>query len=352
MSRITAAIGFAVLTLPAAPEARSQTLDIYFIDVEGGQSTLIVTPERASFLIDTGFAADENFRLKAGDPAKARDANRILAAARTAGIERIDYLMITHFHGDHLGGVAALSQMLPIDTFVDHGTLLPDGELAIPGSMAYFDAYAAIRAKGRHLEPKPGERIPLAGATVTVVSAATTTLAQPLVGAGQRNVACVPPGLPAGDPTENARSTGVLIEYGKFRFLDVGDLSGAPLFALACPNDLIGPVDVYLVAHHGGADSGEPATFAAFRPRVSVMNNGIDKGGARSTYEFLQSSPHAGDTWQLHRSNAAGDANFGDERVANLDTTTAHWIKVSANVDGSFGVTNGRTGETKRYGAR
>src|SRR6185295_8042198 len=143
-------------------------------------------------------------------------------------------------------------------------------------------------------------------------------------------------------------STGVLLQLGRFRFLDVGDLSGAPLYALTCPADRIGPVDVYLVAHHGGVDAADPRTFAAFRPRVAVLNNGATKGGAAATFKMLHDLSGF-DVWQLHRTQNTGAENFADDRIANLDETTGHWIKLSANADGSFRVTNGRTGVTRDY---
>src|SRR5262249_26346508 len=158
--------------------------------------------------------------------------------------------------------------------------------------------------------------------------------------------------LPAQESHENPRSTGVRLQFGAFTFLDVGDLTGPPLHALACPENMVGPVDVYLVAHHGGVDAADAATFAAFRPRVSIVNNGEVKGGAPEIFAALHASAHAGDVYQLHRSANRGAANFADDRIANLDTSTAHWIKVSAADDGTFAVTNGRTGATTRYGVR
>lgn len=329
----------------------AKTLDIYFVDVEGGQATLLVTPGGQAFLIDTGFAAEGGVESRPGDPKQARDANRILAAARAANIKQIDVLLITHFHADHVGGVVELSQLLPIGTFVDHGGVLPEADLTVRGTQAHLEAYSAVRAKGKHLEPKPGDRLPLRDIDVTVVSSAGATLANPLGAAGSRNVACGASGLPAQEPHENPRSTGVLVQFGKFRFLDVGDLSGPPLLALACPNDMIGQVDVYLVAHHGGADSAEPATFATFKPRAAIMNNGASKGGARDTYALLHTSKDVGDVWQLHRSNAASEQNFAPDHIANLEESTAHWIKLSANQDGSFKITNGRTGTSQTYPA-
>ncbi len=326
----------------------SATLDIYFIDVEGGQSTLIVTPERETLLVDAGFPSDGTFDSLPGDPQLARDPQRILAAARAAGISAIDYLLVTHFHADHDGGIPELSQLLPIRTFVDHTNVLPEAETRSKGTLAAFDRYAAVRAKGQHLAPAPGEHVPLKGVDLTIVSSAGTTLARPLDGASGANAACTGAGLPAGEPTENPRSTGFRLQFGRFRFLDLGDLSGEPLFALVCPNDLVGPVDVYLVAHHGGDDAAEPATLAAFKPRVALVNNGPAKGGHPTLLTMLQGVKGT-DTWQLHRATAAGAVNNPDTRIANLDATTAHWIKVSAKEDGSFAVINGRTGESVSY---
>ncbi len=206
--------------------------------------------------------------------------------------------------------------------------------------------------EARHLEPKPGDRLPLTEVDATVVSSAGATLAAPLAGAAtDANAACTPPGIPAQEAAENPRSTGFLLQFGKFRFLDVGDLTGAPLFSLACPADRIGPVDVYLVAHHGGADAADPAMFAAVRPRVAIVNNGAVKGGAAETLKTLHAVPGT-ETWQLHRSEAGDAENFADERIANLSDATSNWIKISASEDGSFAVTNRRTGATTRYPAR
>jgi competence protein ComEC len=337
---------FAILSVDVAAAAPAKTLDIYFIDVEGGQSTLLVSPGGESLLIDAGWSG--NGHAGPGDPAKARDANRILAAAHDAGISAIDYLMITHFHGDHFGGVLELAQLMPIRHFIDHGSPTAD-LLADPDYRPFFDDYVKLRNRSPHLTPKPGDRLPLTATTVTVVSSAGQTLVKPLAGAGKDNAACGSAALPAGDPMENPRSTGILVEFGQFRFLDVGDLSGQPLFSLVCPNSLIGPVDVYLVPHHGDEDNSDPANYAALMPRVAVMNNGLTKGGSRETYETLHHVAGLEDVWQLHWSKKAGDRNFAPERIANPDESTAYWIKLSANKDGSFRVLNGRTGLWKSY---
>ena len=305
-----------------------------------------------SLLIDTGFPGDGTFQSTPGDPRDARDARRIAAAARDAGVTRTDYLLITHFHADHDGGVPELAELLPIGTFVDHGAVLPEAEQGVPGTLEAFKRYAIVRAKGGHLEPKPGDRLPLKDIDVTVVSAAGSTLVKPLTGAGGPNAACTAAERGPGDSYENPRSTGIHVRFGTFRFLDLGDLTGKPLFDLVCPADRIGPVDVYLVAHHGGADAADPATVAAFKPRVAILNNGATKGGGAETFAMLYRAQRLEDVWQLHRSTNAGAENFADEQIANLDEQTAHWIKLSANEDGSFRMTNGRTGVAKNYPPR
>jgi competence protein ComEC len=341
----------ALVALVPADVLAANTLDIYFIDVEGGQSTLLVTPGKQSFLIDTGWPGSGKSDSKPGDPSRARDANRIVAAARDAGIKQIDYLLITHFHTDHDGGVVELAQLMPVRHFVDHGTL-PEESKRDAATKDAFEAYVAIRPEANHIEPRPGDRLPLKGIDATIVTSAASTITQPVAGAGEVNPVCSRSAPPAGEQFENPRSTGVLVTFGKFRFLDVGDLTGQPLFNLACPKSLIGPVDVYLVAHHGSADASDPATFAGFKPRVAIMNNGLKKGGAPATFATLHHVSDLEDVWQLHRAEAAGDSNFPAERIANIDESTAHWIKLTASEDGSFRVLNGRTGESKTYPSR
>ncbi|HEX5071395.1 MAG TPA: MBL fold metallo-hydrolase [Vicinamibacterales bacterium] len=332
-----------------SPVAAPKTLTIYFIDVEGGQSTLLVGPSGESLLIDAGFPGSGTFQSAPGDPATARDANRVLAAAKDAGIGAIDNLLITHFHADHAGSVAELSRLIPIRTFIDHGTVPDTAEENVRGTLAMFTTYAEARARGRHIEPKPGDRLNMKDLDVRIVSSAGQTITKAISGSGEHNSACGPAGLPAQEPNENPRSTGVLVTFGAFTFLDVGDLSGPPLFALACPRNLVGPIDVYLVAHHGGVDAADPATFAAFRPTVAVVNNGATKGGAPETLAFLQDQKNT-ETWQLHRSRNPGARNASDDRIANLDTSTAFWLKVVVSDGGSsFTLTNGRTNEQRTY---
>jgi len=322
-----------ILCIASACTTTPKTIDIYFIDVEGGQATLLVSPEGESLLIDAGYPGE-------GDDA--RDAKRIVVAATDAGVSRIDHLLITHFHRDHFGGAAELMQLMPVSNFIDHDKPAPEA-LVTPIAVEHFERYQQARKAGIHVVPAVGDRLPLRGVEAVVVSTDGLTTAT-MEGAGTPNTACDRAVLAAVDAYENPRSTGVLIEFGQFRFLDVGDLSGQPLSDLVCPVDRIGPVDVYLVPHHGGADVADPATLDAFRPRVAILNNGAEKGGEPAIFDFLRAADDLEAVWQLHRSELEGAENFNDARIANLDERTAHWIKLTAYRDGSFRIQNGRTG--------
>jgi beta-lactamase superfamily II metal-dependent hydrolase len=314
-------------------------LSIYFIDVEGGQSTLVVTPSHQALLVDAGFAQPPG-----------RDARRIQAAMKDAGIDRIDYLLLTHFHGDHIGGVPALAKVVEIGAVIDHDNITGSDRQTVQP----FNELMPVRKRIKsHLVVKPGDRLPLTGVDAVVVSSAGAALKQPLGGAGEPNPQCgkTKP-LKAHDVIENPRSTGFRLEFGSFRFLDLGDLTGPPLYALACPNDMVGRVDLYLVPHHGNDDVADPTTYAAFRPRVLVVNNGASKGGGDDFLTAARRFEGVDDVWFLHKSDSRTADNFADTQIANLDDTTAHWIKAVANDDGSFAVTNGRTGQTKKYQGR
>lgn len=326
-----------VWVVPAGGQSRT-TLDIYFIDVEGGQATLVVPPSGASLLVDAGWSA-----------VNGRDADRIAAAAKQAGVSRIDYLVVTHYHRDHVGGVPDLAARLPIGTFVDHGPTVEQGDQPA----ALFRAYVETRDKGRHLQVKPGDTIPVTDLDVRVVSAAGELTTRALPGGGAPNPLCRDFKPREEDATENARSVGTVLTFGQFRMLDLGDLTWNKEHGLVCPNNLLGTVDVYLTTHHGLDQSGAAVLVHAIRPRVAVMNNGARKGGIPSAWQIVRDAPGLQDIWQLHRAVDAGaDHNAPEPFIANVDETTAFGIKVSAQRDGSFVVTNARNGQSKQYGPR
>jgi len=322
---------FAAL-LPAA-----KTLDVYFIDVEGGQATLIVSPSGQSMVVDTGWAGFNN-----------RDADRIAAAAKLAGIKQIDYLVITHFHGDHVGGVPQLAAKLPIKHFVDHGPSRESG----PDPDKLYSAYKAAWGSGEHIAVKPGDKIPVKGLDVQVLTADGEAIKTPVKGAGAPNPLCGKDPKRAEDKSENARSTGTLITFGKFRLIDLGDLTWNKEQELVCPNNLVGPVDVYLSTHHGMDMSGPATIVHALKPRVAIQNNGATKGGTAPAWQVMHSSPGIQDIWQLHYAVNAGKLNNVDEQfIANPDQNhdQGNWIKLSAEENGNFTVTNGRNNFSKTY---
>jgi competence protein ComEC len=315
----------------------AKTLDFYFVDVEGGQATLMVTPSKESVLVDTGWPGFNG-----------RDADRIHAAAKAAGIKQIDYLVITHYHTDHVGGVSQLVAKLPVKTFVDHGPNNETGKNADELNGSYTKALAT----GKHLVVKPGDKIPLKGVDVQVLTANGERIASPLPGAGQPNPLCGKE-YPE-DKTENARSTGVLVTFGKFRMINLGDLTSRKELELVCPENRIGPVDVYLTTHHGTDTSNAPAIVHALKPRVAIMNNGAKKGGAPQAWQTIRQSPGLEDLWQLHFAVAgAKENNSPDSFIANLDPTCeGKHIKLSAQPDGSFSVSNSRNRYEKSYKAK
>ena len=331
---------FALLAL--APAARAQTkaasqLLIYAIDVEGGQSTLLVdTVTRASLLVDTGWPENDG-----------RDAVRIQAAMSDAGITHIDHVLITHFHTDHVGGVPELVKRVEVDEFLDHGVNREDSDITRHDFAAYLKA---IEGKKRRTV-NPGDTIDLPGLDAVILTA------------DGEHIAAVPGVKPTPNPwcasepkweldtTENPRSTGVLIRFGKFRFLDLGDLTKAKEIPLVCPENLIGTVDLYLVNHHGFNLSNSKAFVDVIHPRVAIMDNGAHKAGSPEAWQTVHESPGLEDLYMLHTAEGSDAAhNSADGLIANVKGgTDGSWIKVVAMRDGSFQVTNARTGQTKVY---
>lgn len=325
-----------ILLVPGLLGQAAKPLEIYFIDVEGGQATLIVSPSGSSVLVDTGWSGFDG-----------RDAGRILAALKAARLKQIDYVIITHYHRDHVGGVAQLLDRTAVGTFVDHG---PNGEDS-DGARASYAAYERSLPRARHLVVKPGERIPVEGLDLEVLAAAGEHLSSALPGAGQPNPLCALEPEADPDATENARSLGTLLTFGKFRFLDLGDLTKQKERELVCPNNLVGRVDLYLATHHGSNLSNARVLLGALRPRVSIMNNGPHKGGSPDAWDTIRSSPGLLDLWQLHTAlDSDKPHNIAEPFIANLDESCeGRYIKVTARPDGSFTVTNSRNNFRKTY---
>jgi competence protein ComEC len=363
--RATRGLISAVLLCASAASAQQRTtLDIYVVDVEGGNATLFVTPAGESVLIDTGNAIGA-----------ARDAGRILDAVRDARLSQIDHLILTHYHADHFGGMEELSKQIPIREFIDHGPNVQPGV----GADWERDVYPKLYAKGKHTVAKPGERIALSGVDWRIVSSAGQTISPTtLPGANRINPECAR-FQPFDNNMEDPMSVASYISFGNFHTAHLGDLTRNMEFKLMCPVTTLPPVGLFLGLHHGVESSNSPVMVHALHPRVAIMNNGTRKGGDPNTMMSVHTSPGIEDLWQIHFSQLSGQeysqpgmfiANLTDEKPpvmpiapisapqpgANVPPAPVHngkayWIKVSASRDGSFTVTNQRNGFRKTYGA-
>jgi beta-lactamase superfamily II metal-dependent hydrolase len=322
--------------------AASKNLDIYWIDAEGGASTLIVSPSGESMLVDSGNRTPDD-----------RDAKRIFAAAQQAGLKKIDILLTTHFHGDHMGGMTALAKLIPIEMYMDHGESI---EIARPAVAAVYKDYEAQSAGKRRIL-KAGDRIPLKGVNIDVIMSADKAITKPLKGAGAPNAACADfkPHGPDEDP-DNDQSVGFLLQFDKFRFVDLGDLTWNSEQKLVCPVNLVGKIDVLQVTHHGLDRSNSPQFVWAVQPKVAIMNNGARKGGPASVFDTLRHSPGLEDIWQVHMAmGTPKETNTAENMIANLGPTRdckGDVIMVSVDPNGSFTVTNQRNGFHKTYESR
>ena len=319
----------AVLALQAA-----KTLDVYFIDVEGGQATLYVTPSKQSVLVDAGWPG-----------LSGRDADRIVRTAKKAGLKAIDYLVITHYHTDHVGGVPQLAERFPVKNFVDHGPNNESGK----NPDALYKSYEEATAKGKRITVKPGDTIPVKGVEFKVV----TANGEHVAGSGARNSVCGGREYPE-DKTENARSVGLLMTFGKFRMVNLGDLTSRKEAELVCPENRVGTVDVYLTTHHGLNTSNAQEIVHALKPRVAIMNNGAKKGGSPDAWKIIKASPGLEDLWQIHFAIAGkAESNSPESLIANLaEDCAGKYIRLSVNPDGSFSVFNERNNYQKSYAAR
>ena len=348
----------------AAAQTRT-TLDIYVVDVEGGNATLFVPPSGESVLIDTGN----------GGAAAARDADRIMAAVKDAGVTQIDHLITTHWHGDHFGGMQEVAGRIPIKEFIDHGANVQP----TPAVDEFLQKiYPGLYAKSKHTVVKPGDKIAVAGLDWRIVASAGEVLKSSLPGAGKPNPYCADFKPQDVDRTENAQSVGSYVTMGKFRVVHMGDLTVNKEFDLMCPANRLGTADLFVVSHHGQPISNAAVLVHALQPRVAILNNGTRKGGQPDAMKVIHGSPGLMDLWQLHFSLLSGQeytvpgmfiANGFDEPQAAMPVAPmvlpargedvppapahngmAYWIKVSARSDGSFSITNGRNAFSKTYG--
>jgi competence protein ComEC len=335
----------AFLAAEVFASAAPKTFDVHLIDVEGGKSVLIVTPAGESMLIDVGWPAGN---------AREASTDRMVEAVKAAGLRQIDYLVISHYDADHLGDVPKLAAKVPIRHLVDHGPYTGTNA----GSQQRYAAYSKLYETIPHIEVKPGDRVPIKGLDVQVLTAASNVIDKPVKGGGAPNPFCAANPRKAELPSdkEDNSSVGLLFTYGKFRMLDLADLEAYKNYDLACPNNLIGAVDVYQVNVHGQFKGIAPELVSALHPRVAMMGNGARKGGDLATWPVLRSTPGLEDIWQLHYSvNGGKDNNPPDDFIANLEPSTPapndQWktLTLSASSNGTFTVTNERNGFSKTY---
>jgi len=328
-----------VLVLLLAPLYAAKTLDIHFIDVEGGQSTLIVSPRGESLLVDAGWPGFNG-----------RDADRIVKTAKKAGLKKIDTLLITHYHVDHVGGITQLLERFPVSAIVYHGKNTESGKN--PGELQEALDKALAKIPGRVV--RPGDTlVAMKGVDLKVISSRGELITSALPGAGAANPACAGQERKAEDKSENGKSVGFLLTFGKFRFLDLADLTWNLETDLMCPANKLGRVDLYLTDHHGLAQSNPPALVHGIQPQVIVMNNGAKKGGDAGAWKMMKASPGLVDFWQMHYAvNGGKEHNVDDPYIANLETPGGHNIKVSVETTGAFRVSNTRNKFEKAYTAR
>ena len=308
------------------------TLDIYWIDVEGGAATLIVTPSNESILMDAGWPRSDE-----------RDAQRIQAAMTDAGIDRLNYFITSHFHTDHVGGLTALANRVVIDQFIDHGDSVEDNP-------ELWNPYLAV-VGGKRRSVTAGDTLPLHGMEFMFVTSNGQTIPESLLPTGP-NALCdaVLPTEP--DMGENGRSVGYLLSLGPFQFLNLGDLTVDRQHTLACPMNKLGTVDLLQVPHHGNGLA--PELLWALMPQVTISSQGPHKGGSADGFEVISQIPGIEDMWQVHRALDTDDAHNTEARlIANHtdeDECLGHWLKATIRQDGqSYTVLNGRNNSRQSY---
>jgi len=328
--------------------AQERPLDIYWIDVEGGAATLIVSPSGESLLYDAGWEVD------------GRDGKRIAAVVQQAGLKKIDYFVLSHFHADHAGGLQELSKLVPIGRCFDRGDFIE------PANQRWRDIYLAACASKRTIL-KAGDTIPLKGVQIDVVASNGQLITKPLAGGGPNPLCASAENKPAEGP-ENQFMVAALFTFGRFRFLDLGDLDWQKEMELACPTNRIGQVTIWQAGRHGALDgAGAPGLLYAIKPQVVIVNNGPRKGlGGGSTsspkpvtrhYQRIAATPGIEGIWQGHLSLLEKDtgSNTSEDMIANFEESPeckGHWLRASVRRDGTYTITNGRNGFSKTYTIR
>ena len=328
--------------------AQSGSLQIYWVDVEGGAATLMVAPSGESLLFDAGYEVADD-----------RDAKRIFAAAQQAGLKRIDYFVLSHYHADHAGGLQALAKMIPIGRCFDRGDFIE------PANQRWRDAYLSVCGNKRTIV-NVGDKIPLKGVSADVIASDGRLLTKAMIGGGPNSFCATAENKPP-DAAENQRMVAALFTYGTFKFLDLADLDWQKEMEFACPINKLGEVSIWQAGRHGALDgAGAPGFLYAIKPQVVIVNNGPRKGLGGSSpgrpiqgghYARISKIPGIEGIWQGHLSlmDKDKDHNTAENMIANVEETAdckGNWIKAAVARDGTFTITNGRNGFSKTYSAR
>jgi competence protein ComEC len=334
----------------AHADAKTKTLDVYWVDTEGGGSTLIVTPSNETVLIDTGNPGG-------------RDSGRIVAAVKAAGLDHIDNVMITHFHQDHFGGAAEVAAALPVGTLWDKGIPEHDPDNHPASNFPIrIKPYREMTVGKRELL-EPGKVIPLKAASGTAelqlrCLAVSQKFIEPTaaqLAAKQPSLGEVPPEKPHDQDIDNENSAVFLLSFGQFRFFDGGDLTWNLEPKLVMPVNLAGPVDVYQTDHHGLDRSNNPLLIHGLAPTIAVMNNGPHKGDEAGAFATLKGQPTLKALYQMHQNLGAGpERNTDPANIANTAETgkegDGNFIKMSVAPDGkSYTITIPASGYSHTY---
>lgn len=351
-----------IAPLPAKAATGPATLRIISVDTEGGAATLFVTPQGHSLLIDTGFPARPPRAPAPGQPAPppaTSSPERIVAAAKAAGLSRIDYVLITHYHVDHIGGMKDLMAAMPVGMLLDHG---PNREKIPPNEKpekilidpeTIYPPFVKLTANLPQRVMKPGETLKIDDLVITTADSDGNVPARPLAGDGKPVAGCATASSPP-DPDdggeENARSLGIVATWGKARILALGDTTWATENKLVCPRNLIGPVDLMMANNHGTANAGNPNLLYSVKPTVFVFNNGPRKGGDEATLTSVAGAPFVKGLWQLHFATRSPDKNGPADQIVNPDGPDAAFpLQIAVDKNGTIDVTNPRNGATKSY---
>ncbi|MBU6165469.1 MAG: MBL fold metallo-hydrolase [Alphaproteobacteria bacterium] len=349
-------IAAALLLAAAAPAV---DLKIISIDVDGGAATLYITPSGRSLLIDTGWPAGRGGpRAQPGGPPvppSPSSAERIVAAARAAGLTRIDHLLITHYHIDHIGGLNDLVKLMPVGELIDHG---PNREFVTPdlprekipiSPETIWPLYVQAKQGLKQRVMAAGERLRIDGLELIAVHSDGQFAPRALPGSGAPGSGCSgPTDMDDNGGEENPRSLGLLLRWGKARILSLGDATWALEYRLVCPVNRVGSVDLMFADNHGSGVSNPPALVASIAPRLVVVNNGPTKGGDADVLNRYKAVPGAR-VWQLHAATRSPAADTQPDRIVNIDRFGNQNLLISVSRDACFTFANQRTGGSERH---